>query len=202
VELKRALDDLEEVRDRLAHVQRFEGYSGPAAMASGLVAVVAGLVQLRLAPLPQTPQAFGTYLEIWIACLAIALALNYGAVAAWVLKHRGPGAQSQFRTAARSIAPSVVLGGALSLALIEHSMYAMLPGAWFALYAIGLFASRSVVPPSTVGITFAFAALALTFLVTPLASLALAWWVMPLGFGVGQSVIGYLIWQGGRHGRV
>jgi hypothetical protein len=199
MEIERALSDIEEVRDRLAHVQRFEGYSGPAAAASGAVAVAAGFVQQALVPLPVTPDALRTYVLIWIACLAVALALNYGAVAAWVIKHRSPGARSQFRTAARSIAPSIILGGALSLALGEYGAYALLPGTWFALYAIGLFASRSVVPSSAIGIMLAFAALAITFLVTPLAALALAWWVMPLGFGIGQIGIGYLIWKDGRH---
>jgi hypothetical protein len=199
MELERALSDLEEVRERLAHVQRFEGYSGPAAAASGLVALAAGFVQQRFAPFPQTPDAYDTYVVIWISCLAVALALNYGAVAMWVIRHRGPGAQSQFRTAARSIAPSVVLGGALSLALVEHASYALLPGTWFALYAIGLFASRSVVPQSALPIMLTFAGLAIAFLVTPLAAIALAWWVMPLGFGAGQAAIGYLIWKEGRH---
>lgn len=196
MELQRALSDLEEVRDRLAHLQRFEGYSGPAAAASGIGALVAGYVQLRVAPLPRTPEALRDYLAVWITCLAIALALNYGAVAVWVLKNRGPGAQSQFRTAARSIAPSIVLGGALTLALVNESAFALLPGMWFALYAIGLFASRGVLPSSAAGITYGFGALALLFLVTPLAALALDWWVMPLGFGIGQFAIGFLIWKG------
>jgi hypothetical protein len=195
MELQRALSDLAEVRDRLAQLQRFEGYSGPAAAASGVVALVAGYVQLRLAPLPRTPEALHAYVVIWITCLAVALALNYGAVAAWVIKNRGPGAQSQFRTAARSIAPSVILGGALSLALIDHSAYALLPGTWFALYALGLFSSRGVIPASALGVTVAFAVLALVFLITPLAAFALVWWVMPLGFGLGQIAVGYLIWR-------
>jgi hypothetical protein len=199
MEIERALSDLEEVRDRLAHVQRFEGYSGPAAIASGAVALAAGFVQQALVPLPATQDALHAYVLIWISCLAVALALNYGTVAVWVLKHRSPGARSQFRTAARSIAPSVILGGALSLALGENGQYALLPGTWFALYAIGLFASRSVVPTSAIAIMLAFAALAIAFLVTPLAPLALAWWVMPLGFGIGQIGIGYLIWKDGRH---
>ena len=196
MDLQRALSDLAEVRDRLAHVQRFEGYSGPAAIVSGAAALIAGYVQFQVAPLPQTPAALGTYVAIWMTCLAVALALNYGTVAVWVLKNRGPGAQSQFRSAARSIAPSVVLGGALTLALVERADYALLPGTWFALYALGLFASRGVIPVSTLPITFAFGGLALLFLVTQLAALALAWWVMPLGFGVGQIAIGVLIWQG------
>jgi hypothetical protein len=196
VDLQRALSDLAEVRDRLAAVQRFEGYSGPAAAISGFAALIAGVVQFRIAPLPSTSAALHVYVEIWMSCLAVALALNYGTVAAWVLKNRGPGAQSQFRSAARSIAPSVVLGGAITLALLDHAAYAVLPGTWFALYALGLFASRGVIPTSTLPITFAFAALALVFLITPLAQVALAWWVMPLGFGVGQVAIGYLIWRG------
>ncbi|MGA8534440.1 MAG: hypothetical protein WB615_10070 [Candidatus Tumulicola sp.] len=196
MDLQQALSDLAEVRDRLAHVQRFEGYSGPAAVLSGFAALVAGYVQLQVAPLPHTPEALRAYVAIWMICLAVALALNYGTVAVWVFQNRGPGAQSQFRSAARSIAPSVVLGGALTLALLHAGAYALLPGTWFALYALGLFASRGAIPTSTVGITVAFAALAVVFLITPLAQAALAWWVMPLGFGVGQIAIGGLIWQG------
>ena len=196
MELQRALSDLEEVRERLAATQRFEGYSGPAAVTSGIVGLVAGCIQLQVAPLPRTPAALGAYLLIWMTCLAIALLLNYGAVGVWALKHRGPGAASQFRSAARSIAPSIVLGGALTLALIDHAAYALLPGTWFALYAIGLFASRDAIPSSTLVVTLAFGVLALLFLITPLSASSLAWWVMPLGFGAGQVAIGGLIWRG------
>lgn len=195
MDLQQALSDLAEVRDRLAHVQRFEGYSGAAALASGICALVAGYVQFTLAPVPRTPGELHAYVVIWMTCLAIALVLNYGAVAVWVLKHRGPGAQSQFRSAARSIAPSVVLGGALTVALLDHSAYGLLPGTWFALYALGLFASRSAIPPATLPVTLGFTALSLVFLLTRFSAIALAWWVMPLGFGLGQIVIGYLIWQ-------
>ncbi len=195
MELQRAISDLAEVRDRLAHLQRFDGYSGAAAAISGGVALVAALVQQRLAPLPQNANAVHTYLLIWLSCLAAALVLNYGAAGAWLLRHRAPGERSRFRTAAISIAPSIVLGGALSLALIDHGAYALLPGTWFAFYAIGLFASRGTIPASTMGITIGFAALALIFLATSAAAVSLAWWVMPIGFGAGQLGIGYFIWR-------
>ena len=195
MELQRALSDLAEVRERLARLQRFEGYSGVAAAASGLGAMLAAFVQQRTAPMPASPGDLRSYLIIWLSCLGAALVLNYGAVAVWLLNHRAPGARSRFRTAALSIAPSIVLGGALSFALIDHRAYALLPGTWFAFYAIGLFASRGAIPSSTIGITIGFAALALVFLVTPLNAFALAWWVMALGFGIGQLAIGYLIWR-------
>lgn len=195
MELQQALSDLAEVRDRLVRVQRFEGYSALAAIASGLAALIAGYVQLQQAPLPQQPGELHRYVLIWMTCLAVALTLNYGAVAIWLIKHRGPGAVSGFRTAARSIAPSVVLGGLLTVALIDRSAYALLPGTWFALYSLGLFASRDVIPESTFPVTLGFVALAALFLVSPLQSVALAWWVMPLGFGLGQVAVGGLIWR-------
>jgi len=195
MELQRALSDLAEVRERLAHIQRFEGYSAPAAAASGALAIAAGFVQMALAPNPASERELRLYLSIWLACLVAALLLNYGAVGFWLLKHRGPGEQSRFRTAALSIAPSVALGGILTVALVDHSAYAMLPGAWFAFYAIGLFASYGVIPSSAIGVTFGFSLLAVLFLVTPLERYALNWWVMPLGFGFGQIAIGLLLWR-------
>lgn len=194
LELQQALSDLAEVRDRLVRVQRFEGYSAVAAITSGIAALAAGYVQLQTAPLPAQPEALHRYVFIWMTCLAVALALNYGAVTIWLWKHRGPGALSGFRTAARSIAPSVVLGGLLTVALIDRSAYSLLPGTWFALYSLGLFASRDSIPRSTFTVTLGFAGLAALFLVSPLQSIALSWWVMPLGFGLGQIGVGALIW--------
>ncbi len=195
VELQRALLDLEEVRDRLVRVQRFEGYSAPAAIASGIGALVAGYAQWRTIPLPSDAEALHRYVLVWMSCLAAALALNYGAVGVWLWKNRGPGAASRFRSAARSIAPAVVLGGLLTIALIDRAAYSLLPGTWFALYSIGLLASREAIPTSTLPVTLGFSALAALFLISPLQAVALAWWVMPLGFGVGQIAIGCLIWK-------
>ncbi|MBV8153488.1 MAG: hypothetical protein JO029_04330 [Candidatus Eremiobacteraeota bacterium] len=192
-EFERALSDLAEVRDRLARVQRFEGYSAPAAVASGIVALIAGVLQARLIPLPAAVPALHLYLQVWLGCLGAGLALNYGAVALWMLRNPRPGAHSQFRTAALSIAPSVLLGGAVTAALVSHGLFTLLPGVWFAFYAIGLFASRGAIPNAALSVTVGFAVLAVGFLATPLEAVALAWWVMPLGFGFGQLAIGYLL---------
>jgi hypothetical protein len=193
VEIERALSDLAEVRERLANVQRFEGYSAPAAIASGVVALIAGGVQAWLDPQPRSPHELSRYVAVWMTCLAVALVLNYGAVGLWLLRNRRPGAQSRFRTAALSIAPSVALGGAVTAGLLDHHAYSLLPGTWFAFYAIGLFASRGAIPEAALSVAAGFAVLALAFLATPLEATALSWWVMPLGFGAGQAAIGLLL---------
>ena len=193
MEIERALSDLAEVRERLARAERFEGYSAPAAAASGIVALIAGGVQYARVPHPVAPAALSTYLTIWMTCLGAALLLNYGAVALWLLKNHRPSAKSQFRTAALSIAPSVLLCGAMSAALAAHGNYTLLPGTWFAFYAVGLFASRHAIPAAALPVMVAFGLLAVAFLATPLENVALSWWVMPLGFGTGQLTIGYLL---------
>jgi hypothetical protein len=199
MELNRALSDLEEVRGRLARIQRFEGYSAPAAAASGAFALTAGIAQARVAPFPPFHGQVHTYLTIWFLCAGAALAINYGAAAIWLLCHRSAHDRSQFRSAAASIAPSVILGAAITVALCHYGAYALLPGTWFALYAIGLFASRTQIPDGSIYVTIGFAALAVAFLATPLVDIALTWWVVPLGFAFGQLAIGALLWESRRH---
>ncbi|HKW44052.1 MAG TPA: hypothetical protein VJN22_00260 [Candidatus Eremiobacteraceae bacterium] len=193
MEVERALADLAEVRDRLASCQQFRGYSGPAAAFSGIGAIAAGVVQLIAAPYPATESQIQTYLLIWSVCLGVALVANYGALAIWYVRTAGVQARSQTRTAGLSILPAVVLGAILSAALYLHGLYVMLPGVWYACYAVGLFASRAMVPQqvAAAGIFFAFAGAAL--LLAPESSLPLSWWVMPLGFGVVQTYIGWVL---------
>jgi hypothetical protein len=193
MEVERALADLAEVRDRLASCQQFRGYSGPAAAFSGICAIVAGAVQLMIAPNPVTDTQIQAYFLIWSVCLGIALAANYGALAIWYVRTAGMQARSQTRTAGLSILPAVVLGAIMSAALYLHGMYWMLPGVWYSCYAVGLFASRSMVPRqvATAGILFAFAGAALLLVPNPV--LPLSWWVMPIGFGIVQTYIGWVL---------
>ena len=176
--MRQALADLAEVRGRLATVQRFDGYSGTAAIASGLVAVAAGTVQLVLAPNPATAAAHFTYLWIWLICLGIALAINYGAIAAWRSRHDDRQAAAQMRTVGVTIIPAIAAGGVITLALVERGLFDLLPGMWCATYALGLFASRSMVPREVVYVAIAFGAAATLLLVLPTIE-PLAWWIMP-----------------------
>lgn len=193
MEFERALADLEEVRDRLAACQQFKGYSGPAAAASGAIAVVAGIVQWALIPRPTTDADARTYLVVWFVCLAVALLLNYGALGVWYVQNAGRQERVRTRSAGITLLPAVVFGAVLSLALILHGLIWMLPGVWYASYAVGLFASRAMVPKGAIPLAAAFGIAGLLLLLSPDTSLPLSWWVMPLGFGFGQIFIGWLL---------
>ncbi len=192
MEVRQALADLAEVRGRLATVQRFDGYSGSAAIASGLVAICAGLVQGWLVPQPHTSHDRHAYLTIWLTCLGCALAINYGAILVWRVRNRGAQAAMQFRTVGMSIIPAVAAGGVVTLALVLRGLDDLLPGMWCATYALGLFASRAMVPRDVVAVAAAFGAAAAVLLLAPHPN-PLAWWIMPAAFGVGQILIGAIV---------
>ncbi|GAC1309625.1 MAG: hypothetical protein NVSMB19_23450 [Vulcanimicrobiaceae bacterium] len=192
MEVRQALADLAEVRGRLATVQRFDGYSGPAAIASGLVAIGAGLIQGWLAPQPHNLPERQIYLAIWLTCLGCALTINYGAIVVWRVRNRGAQAAMQFRTVGMSIVPALAAGGVVTLALVLRGLDDLLPGMWCATYALGLFASRAMVPRDVVAVAVAFGAAAAVLLLVPHLN-ALAWWIMPAAFGIGQILIGAIV---------
>jgi hypothetical protein len=193
MEVERALADLAEVRDRLASVQEFHGYSASAAALSGVIALIAGAVQWVVAPHPQSAADFQRYLTIWLACLAAALAINYGALLIWYLRNARLHERRQTRTVGIAILPAIGLGAVLTLAMIGHGLIGLLPGVWFASYGIGLFASRAMLPRGAIYAACAFGVAGAALILAPNDNAPLAFWVMPAGFGIGQSVLGYLL---------
>ena len=192
IEVNRAIADLAEVRDRLASLQRFRGISGWAALASGATALGAGVVQAVTVPHPVTPLDRHAYLAIWLTCLASALALNYGAIVLWTIRHWTARSRTEMRSVGASIVPAIAAGGVLSIALVERDLFGLLPGMWCATYALGLFAARAMVPPAVTFVAAAFGAVATVLLLVPGVD-PLARWVMPLTFGSGQIAIGLLV---------
>jgi len=194
MEVSRALADLAEVRSRLAAVQRFRGLSGGAALASGFAAIGAGIIQSATASHPATHADGLHYVAIWTACLALSLALNYGAILLWVARHWTSRSRVELRTVGMTILPAIAAGGAFTAALIARDALGLLPGTWCICYALGLFASRAMAPPGTIAVAALFGACGTALLFAP-ATNALAWWVMPATFGIGQIAIGALVFR-------
>lgn len=191
-DIERALLDIAEVRERLAVTQRFKGYSGVAAVASGCFAVAAGVLQAFLVPQPHTAQDGRLYFAIWFVCCAASIVVNYGAIAHWFVNDANARERWQTRTVGLAILPALILGAALTFALVADNNVRYLPGVWFGAYGVGLFASRTMIPRAAVFVATAFLVLGAALLFAP-AAIALAWWILPLGFGIGQMAIGYFI---------
>ena len=197
MEVSRALADLEEVRSRLISVQRFRGLSGGAAFASGIAAVVSGFVQSVSVPHPVTAAQGERYVSIWISCLVCSLVVNYGAIVLWLVRHWSVRSRVELKTVGMTIFPSVVAGGLFTMAFVLRGELGLLPGMWCLCYALGLIASRAMAPPGFGWVAAGFAAAGAALLFAP-GSNALAWWVMPATFGLGQAVIGVLVARDSR----
>lgn len=193
MEIARALSDLEEVRERLAGCQRFHGYSGGAAALSGVAALGAGIVQWLIVPHPVSAGEIHRYLTIWFACLALGLAINYGALALWYWRIADDRERRQTRTVGATILPAISLSAMLTLALIDVQREALLPGLWFAGYGSGLLASRGMIPRGMTAVAFLYMLAGAGLLLMPDHALALSWWVMPSGFGLGMLWTGWLL---------
>ncbi len=191
-DLERALADIAEVRERLGHVQRFKGYSGFAAAMSGAFAVAAGVLQLAVVPRVANAHEGHLYFAIWFACCAASILINYGAIAHWYVNDASARDRWQTATVGLAILPALVLGASLSFALLRANLYAFMPGVWFGCYGVGLLASRTMLPRNVVFIAAAFMLAGMGLLFVP-AGIALAWWILPCGFGLGQLAIGACI---------
>lgn len=191
-DIERAMLDIAEVRDRLAMTQRFRGISGVAAIASGGFAIAAGVLQALLVPMPHGAYDSRVYASIWLVCGTAAMILNYGSIAHWFVSDASARDRWQTRTVGLAILPALTLGAAITLALLNRGAFSYLPGVWYGCYGVGLFASRMMLPRDVLPIAAFFLAAGIALLFSP-AAIALAWWVLPIGFGIGQIAIGVLV---------
>jgi hypothetical protein len=191
-DLERALADIAEVRERLGGVQRFKGYSGLAALVSGGFAAAAGVVQWLLVPAVASPHDGRLYFAIWFACCAASIVVNYSAIAHWYVNDATARERWQTATVGFAILPALLLGAALSFALLRANLFAFLPGVWFGCYGVGLIASRTMLPRAVAPVCAAFLVAGAALLFAP-PEIALAPWILAMGFGAGQAIIGIIV---------
>ena len=140
------------VHDALAQVRRlqelvlarslFRGYSGRARILSGLTAVAAAAVLAS----PWVPREERAHLAGWGLALAVAVALNYGALAWWFLFDPTVRRNPRLLKPALDAIPALLVGAVLSAALVVAGHYRLLAGVWMSLYGLSQVAYRQSLP--------------------------------------------------------
>jgi hypothetical protein len=118
--------------------------------------------------------------------------VNYGAIVLWFARNWSVRSRVELKTVGMTILPSIVAGGLFTAVFILRGELGLLPGMWCLCYALGLISSRAMAPRGIGWIAALFAASGAALLFAP-GNNALAWWVMPVTFGVGQAIIGALV---------
>ncbi len=201
---RRAMDNLEFIRDTMARAGAVTAVSGLGIAASGLVALVVAALSAR-----STDGAHWT--ADWLAAASLALPLS---TAASVWKARdaarfrsSPSAAASGRRLLLSFLPPFTVGALLTAALVHNGLYALLPSLWLLSYGAGVatggaFSVRAV---PVMGLAFLFLgvlALVGALLAPPAVAGALpgAWGNTCMTAGFGLVHLGFGAYIARRHG--
>ena len=186
MELRDALTQIAEIRTRMAETERFRGYRAAPIALSGLIAVVAGLVQARMNLDPA--QNLSGYLTLWVSSAVIAAAIAGSGI--WLRFHGGIDRLAREMTwlAVGQFAPCLGAGALVTLAIVkqapEHA--ALLPGLWQVFFSLGVFASCRLLPKAIVLVGVFYLAAGVYNITHADRSSAFAPWAMAIPFCLGQ----------------
>ncbi len=185
MELREALTQIAEIRARVAETERFRGYRAVPVAASGAVAFIAGLVQLRLAMDPG--RDISEYLTLWVSAAAAGALISGSGI--WLRFRSGVDRLAREMTwlAVGQFAPCLAAGALVTLAIVRHipEHSALLPGLWQVFFSLGIFASCRLMPKAIVLVGLFYLASGI-FNLTRAGDMALSAWAMAVPFGVGQ----------------
>ena len=137
-----ALNQVRKLQEFILEKRFFRGYSGPARMAGGFVAVAGAFVMSR-SIFPSTPLA---HLVGWGSVLFSALLLNYGALIWWFLFSSQAKRELLRAMPVVDAIPALAVGAVFSLAMILGKHYEMLFGTWMCLYGLAHVSYRLSLP--------------------------------------------------------
>lgn len=201
VELHEALEQISEIRGHLATAETFRGYRAVSAAATGLMAVITGLLQTAIIGDPAAYPLY--YVALWAATAGLCLTGSGLQVLYGYLRCRSAHRRVTTRIVVGQLVPAMAAGAAVTWTLGTRGLaeICLLPGLWAALFGLGVFASRRHLPKAIgwVGLYYlAAGAAVLTFLPGPAA---LASWVMGATFGIGQAAAALVLyWNLERNG--
>ncbi|MDQ3698573.1 MAG: hypothetical protein M3373_11215 [Gemmatimonadota bacterium] len=127
----RAMDDLRYIRRTMENSSSFTAISGWGEVVIGATAIVAGIIAARQA----TREA---WLATWLVEALLSVVIGGVATGLKARAARLPLFSGPLRKFVLSFSPPIVVGAALTLALVRVEQYAAIPGMWLLLYGTGV----------------------------------------------------------------
>lgn len=189
------------IHDALAQVGRlqelvlakslFRGYSGRARILSVITAATAA----ALLDSPWVPRDDRMHLAGWGLALAVAVVLNYGALAWWFLFDPTVRRNPRLLKPAVDAVPALLVGAVLSAALIVAGQYRLLAGTWMSLYGLSQVAYRRSLPAGIYRVGLIYMGCGAACLLLPAVSFTNPW-PMGLTFLFGEFAGGCVLLRG------
>ena len=137
-----ARDQVRRLREMIFEKRLFRGFSGRARVVSGLW-VVLGASALSSNRLPAEPW---THLAGWGIVLAMAVVINYGALAWWYVTNPEVRRNPLMLKPATHAVPSLLAGAVITVALVSTRQFDLLFGIWMLMYGLSQTAYRNTLP--------------------------------------------------------
>lgn len=198
--LSQALSQIEDIRRHIARTEKCRGLRAASVAASGVLACIVAWAQSQLIPAPLDYP--GPYVALWLATAAIGFAIPASRLVARYYRTDSELVRQVTRLALELLAPSLVAGALLTLAVYRASPESlwMLPGLWSIVFSLGMFAVSRLFPRATLLVGCYYLLAGLICLLYFRHDLALSPWAMVITFGVGQllaAAVLYLEWERG-----
>ncbi len=192
MELRDAIDQITTIRSQLAATEHLKSLRAIPVALSGVLAVVAAVVQTYWleAPLDDPKR----YLMLWCGAALISGVLASAVVARRTFRCPGELSAANAWLAVRQFAPSLVVGAIVTWFIVDRLPHLLwvLPGLWQLLFGLGNLAAHRLLPAPAVfvGVTFvATGTCCLWF-----GEAALHPWAMGLPFAAGQLALAAILW--------
>jgi len=202
VELREALQQINEIRGHLATTETFRGYRAVSAAATGLMAVLTAVLQAWL--IRDAASDPLRYVVLWTATAVLCLAGSGLQVLYVYLLQQSAHRRATTRIVTGQLLPALTAGALVTVTLGCRGLaeICLLPGLWAVLFGMGVFASRRHLPRAIGWVALFYllsGAAVLAFLPGPAA---LSPWLMGSVFGIGQSVAALVLyWNLERNGQ-
>lgn len=201
MKLADALDQISEVRVRMAQTATFRGFRSLTVGFSGVLGIMAAVVQIQSG---WAPAEVVEFVDLWIGVAAISVLIVGAELVYRSSIEASPLKRRLTIVAVQQFSPCLVAGALVTAAVIKTPESAwMLPGLWAVLFSLGVFACCRFLPTATVWMGAYYMVSGAACLT--LGSQAQHWmpWMMIATFGVGQLLsAGILYWTLERHHEV
>lgn len=193
MDVREALERLEEVHGRLARAEVYRGFRVPAVASVGLLGFLAAAVQPAL---PGTLVGPG-FIWYWLVIGGLGAALGFGFGVRAYLFREDDFERQRTRRVMLQFAPCVLAGLAVAMGFLKAGpdQLPLLPGIWAILFGLGVVAVTPYLPPAVgwIGISYIAAGAVLLATVTTVEP---SGWTVGGVFGVGHLATALALWRG------
>ncbi len=194
MQLRQALTLVSDIHAHLARTEVFRGYRSATVGLTGVVGLLAAVVQMCW--ISQPTARLSDYLTLWIGAAVVNVVVVGAEI--WSRARMARTAVARRATVAtiEQFVPTFIAGALLTIIIVDRAADSawMLPGLWAILFSVGIFASCRFLPRPLylVGVWYLTA-----------GAFALAWgrgaaslspWSMGISFGIGQLLAATLLY--------